>query len=133
MALYGYMTFRFLIRLRGGLIALIYQQTVEARAVDLGSINGLTLMGTDVERIVLNFQAIHEVWASLVDIAIAIFLLQRQVFLACLVPAAVTFSEISLAGIGLRYYFSLTCYPHSIHTGHIQVLSLGQGCPTGVD
>ncbi|KAF2253629.1 putative multidrug resistance-associated protein [Trematosphaeria pertusa] len=90
-ALYGYMTFRFLIRLRGGLIALIYQQTVEARAVDLGSINGLTLMGTDVERIVLNFQTIHEVWASLVDIAIAIFLLQRQMFLACLVPGGVTF------------------------------------------
>ncbi|RYP65462.1 hypothetical protein DL770_008992 [Monosporascus sp. CRB-9-2] len=90
-ALYGYMTFRFLIRLRGGLIALIYQQTVEARAVDLGSINGLTLMGTDVERIVLNFQTIHEVWASLVDIAIAIFLLQRQVSLACLVPGVVTF------------------------------------------
>ncbi|RYP65399.1 hypothetical protein DL771_008344 [Monosporascus sp. 5C6A] len=91
-ALYGYMTFRFLIRLRGGLIALIYQQTVEARAVDLGSISGLTLMGTDVERIVLNFQTIHEVWASLVDIAIAIFLLQRQVFLACLVPGVVTFT-----------------------------------------
>ncbi|ORY16438.1 ABC transporter [Clohesyomyces aquaticus] len=89
-ALYGYMTFRFLIRLRGGLIALIYQQTVEARAVDLGSINGLTLMGTDVERIVLNFLTIHEVWASLVDIGIAIFLLQTQVFLACLVPAVVT-------------------------------------------
>ncbi|KAF1976918.1 ABC transporter [Bimuria novae-zelandiae CBS 107.79] len=90
-ALFGYMTFRFLIRLRGGLIALIYQQTVEARAVDLGSINGLTLMGTDVERIILNFLTIHEVWASVIDIAVAIFLLQRQVLLACLVPAGVTF------------------------------------------
>ncbi|KAK7181162.1 ABC transporter [Paraphaeosphaeria sporulosa] len=90
-ALHGYMTFRFLIRLRGGLIALIYQQTVDARAVDLGDINGLTLMGTDVERIVLNFLTIHEVWASLMDIIIAIFLLQRQMFLACLVPALVTF------------------------------------------
>ncbi|KAJ4287156.1 hypothetical protein N0V90_012554 [Kalmusia sp. IMI 367209] len=93
-ALYGYMTLRFLIRLRGGLIALIYQQTVEARAVDLGSINGLTLMGTDVERIVLNFLTIHEVWASLVEIGIAIFLLQRQVFVACLVPGVVTFGKI---------------------------------------
>ncbi|KAF2444598.1 putative multidrug resistance-associated protein [Karstenula rhodostoma CBS 690.94] len=90
-ALHGYMTFRFLIRLRGGLIALIYQQTVDARAVDLGSINGLTLMGTDVERIVLNFLTIHEVWASLMDIIIAVFLLQRQMLLACLVPAGVTF------------------------------------------
>ncbi|KAJ4349626.1 uncharacterized protein N0V89_008242 [Didymosphaeria variabile] len=90
-ALHGYMTFRFLIRLRGGLIGLIYYQTVEARAVELGSINGLTLMGTDVERIVLNFLTIHEVWASLMDVIIAIFLLQRQMFLACLVPALVTF------------------------------------------
>jgi ATP-binding cassette subfamily C (CFTR/MRP) protein 1 len=89
------MTFRFLIRLRGGLIALIYQQTVEARAVDLGSINGLTLMGTDVERIVLNLLTVHEVWASLMDIFVAIFLLQRQMLLACLVPALVTFSKIS--------------------------------------
>jgi ATP-binding cassette, subfamily C (CFTR/MRP), member 1 len=89
------MNFRFLIRLRGGLIALIYQQTVEARAVDLGGINGLTLMGTDVERIILNFQTIHEVWASLLDIAVAIFLLQRQIFLACLVPGLVTFGEIT--------------------------------------
>ena len=119
------MTFRFLIRLRGGLIALIYQQTIEARAIDLGSINGLTLMGTDVERIVLNFQTIHEVWASLVDIAIAIFLLQRQVFLACLVPGVVTFSEISIADIEVWDCFSLIYYPYSIRTGHIQVLSLG--------
>ncbi|KAF2649718.1 P-loop containing nucleoside triphosphate hydrolase protein, partial [Lophiostoma macrostomum CBS 122681] len=88
-ALFGYMNFRFLIRLRGGLITIIYQQTVEARAVDLGGINGITLIGTDVERIVLNFRNIHEIWASLVDIAIAVFLLERQVFLACLVPSGV--------------------------------------------
>lgn len=90
------MTFRFLVRLRGGLISLIYQQTVEARAVDLGSINGLTLMGTDVERIVLNFLTVHEVWASLLDIIVAIFLLQRQMFLACIVPAVVTFGKLSI-------------------------------------
>jgi ATP-binding cassette subfamily C (CFTR/MRP) protein 1 len=99
------MTFRFLIRLRGGLIALIYQQTVEARAVDLGSINGLTLMGTDVERIVLNLLTVHEVWASLMDIIVAIFLLQRQMFLACLVPALVTFGKISIPTLD-----NLWCY-----------------------
>lgn len=87
------MTFRFLIRLRGALISLIYQQAVEARSVDLSDINGITLMGTDVERIVLNFLTIHEVWASSMDICIAVFLLQRQMLLACLMPAGITLSK----------------------------------------
>ena len=91
------MNFRFLIRLRGGLISIIYQQTLEARAVDFGDMNSVTLIGTDVERIVLNFLTLHEVWASLIDIAVAIFLLQRQVFIACLVPGVVTLGEVYVA------------------------------------
>lgn len=127
------MTFRFLIRLRGGLIALIYQQTVDARAVDLGSINGLTLMGTDVERIVINFLTIHEVWASLMDIIIAVFLLRRQMFLACLVPALVTFSKLSCLSLIISESHLTNALPRSFRIGHIQILVLGQGCPTSVD
>ncbi|KAK5991839.1 ABC multidrug transporter B [Cladobotryum mycophilum] len=88
-ATYWYHTSRFLIRIRGGLIAIIYQQTVRARAVDLGEINGLTLMGTDVERIVAGFKSIHEIWASLFDICIAVYLLEKQMFVACLIPVAI--------------------------------------------
>ncbi|KAJ5705884.1 hypothetical protein N7536_001573 [Penicillium majusculum] len=88
-ALYGYHTFRFTIRLRGGLISLIHTQTVRARAVDLGEITAITLMGTDVERIASGFRSIHEMWASLIDIAVAIFLLERQLGVACLVPAVI--------------------------------------------
>ncbi|KAL4935954.1 hypothetical protein BDV06DRAFT_205947 [Aspergillus oleicola] len=87
--LYGYQTARYMIRIRGGLISLIHQQTVNARAVDLGETTAVTLMGTDVERIVNGFKVFHELWASLLDIAIAIYLLKRQVGAACLVPAAI--------------------------------------------
>ncbi|QKX54680.1 uncharacterized protein TRUGW13939_01768 [Talaromyces rugulosus] len=52
----------------------------------------LTLMGTDVERIMVGFRSIHELWASLVDIGIATYLLQRQVYVACLVPSALVFA-----------------------------------------
>ncbi|PYH40847.1 putative ABC multidrug transporter [Aspergillus saccharolyticus JOP 1030-1] len=86
-ALSGYQTFRFTVRLRAGLISLIHRQTVRTRAVDLGEITAVTLMGTDVERIVTGFKSIHDLWACLVDIGVAIFLLARQLGVACLVPA----------------------------------------------
>jgi ATP-binding cassette, subfamily C (CFTR/MRP), member 1 len=52
-------------------------------------------MNTDVERIVSSFRYIHETWASLVDVGIAVWLLERQLFLACLVPTVI--------GLGTSY------------------------------
>jgi hypothetical protein len=46
-------------------------------------------MGTDVERIGRNLQSIHEIWASIIEIGVAIWLLEQQVFLASLAPVAV--------------------------------------------
>ncbi|KAL4985081.1 hypothetical protein BDW68DRAFT_189949 [Aspergillus falconensis] len=94
-ALYGYQNFRFVIRLRGGLISLIHKQTMHARAVDLGETTAITLMGTDVERIVSGFRSIHELWASLTEVGIAVYLLERQVGVACSVPAVIVVVFIS--------------------------------------
>lgn len=49
-------------------------------------------MGTDVERIGYNFLQIHEIWASIIEIGVAIWLLEQQVFLACLAPVVVILS-----------------------------------------
>ncbi|KAL8782676.1 MAG: hypothetical protein Q9213_005184 [Squamulea squamosa] len=46
-------------------------------------------MGTDVERIVVSFRSIHEVWASLLDVGVATWLLGRQLSVACIVPAVI--------------------------------------------
>ncbi|KAJ5542894.1 hypothetical protein N7535_005316 [Penicillium sp. DV-2018c] len=94
-ALYGYFTFRFTIRLRGGLISLIHRQTVRARAVDLGGNTAITLMGTDVERIASGFRVVHEMWASLIEIGVAMYLLERQVGVACIVPALIVLVFVS--------------------------------------
>ncbi|KAJ5718166.1 ABC transporter integral membrane type 1 [Penicillium malachiteum] len=88
-ALYGYYTFRATIRLRGGLISLIHRQTINARGVDLGETTAITLMGTDVERIATGFRSIHDLWGCPIDIGIAIYLLKRQVGVACLVPSVI--------------------------------------------
>ncbi|KAL6871928.1 P-loop containing nucleoside triphosphate hydrolase protein [Trichoderma novae-zelandiae] len=87
-SLYTYETSRFIAKLRGGLIALVYQRCLAIRAADEGDISAVTLMGTDIERIASAMQLLHETWGSLVDIAIACWLLERQLFLACLAPIA---------------------------------------------
>jgi len=74
---------------RAGLISMLYKKTTELRHVDLQDSAAITLMGTDVERIVVSFKAIHEVWASLLDVGVAVWLLERQLFVACVVPAII--------------------------------------------
>lgn len=68
------------------MVALIYRRTLEIRDVDHGDITAIALMGTDVDRVVNSLQMLHEVWASLLDVSIAVWLLERQLSLACLAP-----------------------------------------------
>ncbi|KAH8195528.1 hypothetical protein TruAng_010313 [Truncatella angustata] len=85
----SYQTTRFTTRLSSGLIGLVYRETMRARTVDLGETTAIALMGTDVERISQNFIMIHEVWAAVIEVGVAIFLLEQQIFIACLAPIAV--------------------------------------------
>ena len=65
---------------------------MKARTADLRETTAIALMGTDIERIGFNFLQIHELWASVIEIGVAIWPLERQVFLACLAPVIVIFS-----------------------------------------
>jgi ABC-type siderophore export system fused ATPase/permease subunit len=82
---------------RAGLISILYWKTtlLAEENVKEGAI--LTLMGTDVERIVDSFRSLHEIWASIIEIAVALYLLQHQVYLACLVPAILSLGEPDLS------------------------------------
>ena len=64
-------------------------------------ITAVTLIGTDIERIVASFLSIHELWASLLDIAIVLWLLEQQVYAACVMPAL-----IALIFIGITFKVS---------------------------
>ncbi|ETS75107.1 hypothetical protein PFICI_13591 [Pestalotiopsis fici W106-1] len=94
----SYQTTRFITRVKGGLIGLIYQETMKARTVDLGPNTAVALMGTDVERIGQNLQSIHEMWASIIEVGVATWLLEQQIFLACLAPVAVIIIIVAITG-----------------------------------
>ncbi|KAL1869218.1 hypothetical protein Plec18167_007884 [Paecilomyces lecythidis] len=97
-AVYWRQTFRLGTMLRAGLISTLYQKTTLLGEGDVKGSAVLTLMGTDVERIVNSFRSLHEIWASIIEVAVALYLLQRQVSLACIVPAIISLACVFGAG-----------------------------------
>lgn len=65
--------------MRGNLISLIYNKSMTLKYAGSGDKAAVSLMSTDIERISMGLPALHEYWASVVEIAIAIWLLERQV------------------------------------------------------
>lgn len=90
--MYQYQNSRFVTRLRGSLTALVYQQALQLHEADKGEVTPMAILSADIPQIVAGFQFLHEVWASIVDIAIATWLLERQLSLACLAPVALVLS-----------------------------------------
>ncbi|KAB8258546.1 ABC transporter [Aspergillus pseudonomiae] len=82
----GIANFRFVTRVRGALITTIYHHTLQTRVADSGDITAVSLMGTDVERIVNGLELFHETWGALAEIAVACWLLGRQLSVACIAP-----------------------------------------------
>jgi hypothetical protein len=65
--------------IRGGLISLIFQKTLQLDTDAITDSAPVTLMSTDIDGITLGFQNIHEIWGDLVQVAIGLYLLQTQV------------------------------------------------------
>lgn len=92
-AAYMHLTNRLITMLRGGLVSIIYAKTMEISITALDESGSMTLMSADVERITESFVFIHDTWGSIVEVGIAIFLLERQLGLACVGPAAIAIAS----------------------------------------
>ncbi|KAJ5655123.1 ABC transporterintegral membrane type 1 [Penicillium lividum] len=74
---------------RSGLIAMIHEQTLALQSTGSKTGDAVALMGTDTTRITSSMRSLHEIWASLLSIIIAIWLLEIQVYVACILPAII--------------------------------------------
>lgn len=57
----------------------------------------VTLMSTDVDGVASGLQKIHDIWASVVELGLGVYLLQRQVGAACflvLIPTICTWNSL---------------------------------------
>ena len=80
---YKHYTFRFITQIRGGLVALIFGKAIELDAATAKDTAAVTLMSTDIDGIAAGVTSIHDVWASVIELGIGQYLLQRQVGPAC--------------------------------------------------
>ncbi|KAJ6125118.1 hypothetical protein N7471_012435 [Penicillium samsonianum] len=93
-------TFRLITMIRGSLVPLVYRHTMRLDVGIARDSAALTLMSVDIERISSGLQHVHEVWASPIDIGLALWLLERQLGLAVVAFAAI-FVVCTLLGLGV--------------------------------
>ncbi|EME84586.1 putative ABC transporter [Pseudocercospora fijiensis CIRAD86] len=85
---YSYSHERWLCMARSRLMEALYFHTLMGSSSALSKAEGLTLMGTEVERIRTGFRSLHELWSCPLEAAFAIWLLFQQVGPAALAPLA---------------------------------------------
>lgn len=93
---YQQLTFRLLAMIRGALIGLIYEKLslAPAGSADASDSAVMTLIGTDVERIGETwYLLISEVWACVIQLVIAVWLLERQLGAVCIAPVMLALSK----------------------------------------
>ncbi|RDW58727.1 hypothetical protein BP6252_13203 [Coleophoma cylindrospora] len=91
-AWYQHLSNRVITMVRGCLVSLIYRQTLDLSSAALSgqSSSALTLMSADVQRVGSGMTALHELWASTLEIGIALWLLERELKISVLAAVAVT-------------------------------------------
>jgi hypothetical protein len=81
--------YRAVTMVRGGLISLISDTTLLLDADSVRESAAVTLMSTGVDRIVAGVENLDFIWASPIEIAVALYLLDRELGLSCLVPLGI--------------------------------------------
>ena len=73
------------------MVPLIYAKALQldSTSANINSSAALTLVNTDIETITQGIVMLHDTWGSLLEIGIAIYLIWRQLGVACLVPVAI--------------------------------------------
>ncbi|KAK1624645.1 P-loop containing nucleoside triphosphate hydrolase protein [Colletotrichum phormii] len=81
-----HLVFRYATMMRGCLVLLIYEKTTSMSITGAEEAAAVTLMSTDIERIVNGMSKIHESWSTLLQMAVALALLYRQLRVVFIVP-----------------------------------------------
>ena len=92
---YQHQVFRAVTMFRGAMVSLIYTRTLKLQAGIYDESAALTLMSADLNRITNTMIVIVQVWAQVVEVALGIWLLERQLGWVCVAPIVVVMSKAS--------------------------------------
>lgn len=88
---------------RSVLVTEIFLRTTQAR-IDVSDENAaVTLMSTDMERIDIGFRSLHEVWASVIQAALASWLLYNQLGIVFVAPIGVVLASFIVLVIFMKF------------------------------
>lgn len=91
MNIYWYYHLRTITKLRSILVTAIGKHTTAVNVQLLEDPKSpVTLMSNDVERAVQGIRYLHELWANAVQAGVAVYILERQAGIACVVPVGIT-------------------------------------------
>lgn len=101
-AVYWYLQERAVYMARGMLAGAVYRKSLEAKLSAADSSVALTLMSTDIDRIIQGLLSIHELWANILEVALASWLLSRQIGASFVAPLIVVVLCVVLSAILAR-------------------------------
>ncbi|EQB45813.1 ABC transporter [Colletotrichum gloeosporioides Cg-14] len=102
---YSHAVYQLTTTLRGGLVSIIFRKSLGLDATIASQAKAVTLMSTDIDAIASGVKDLHEIWASVLELGIAVYLLNLQIGAACfvvIIPAVVCsfITERATDGIG---------------------------------
>ncbi|KAK2756862.1 ABC multidrug transporter [Colletotrichum kahawae] len=103
--IYNHAVYQLTTTLRGGLVSLIFRKSLGLDAATAGQGKAVTLMSTDIDSIAGGVKDLHEIWASILELGVAVYLLNLQIGAACfvvMIPAVLCslITERATDGIG---------------------------------
>lgn len=69
--------------LRGSLVALIHDKTLDLSSDKLHDSAPVTLMSTDIDGLTTGVQNLHDIWADFIQVGVGVYLLEQQVGVSC--------------------------------------------------
>ncbi|KAI1853220.1 hypothetical protein JX266_001926 [Neoarthrinium moseri] len=93
---YSHRAFRMATMLRGTLITAIFRKTIEISITTADNSASVTLMSTDVDTIVRAMRQVHDLWADMIQVAVATWLLSRLIGPAAVAPVVVCLLSLSI-------------------------------------
>ncbi|KAB8223905.1 P-loop containing nucleoside triphosphate hydrolase protein [Aspergillus novoparasiticus] len=105
-ACYQHLGYRATTMLRGGLMAIVFQHMMNQPLGSIDESSAISLMGTDIEMLAEYFQStVCEIWANILQLGLATWLLQTQVGAACIAPIVVVII-FTVASLGMGHAVS---------------------------
>jgi ATP-binding cassette, subfamily C (CFTR/MRP), member 1 len=86
---YKHQLFRCITSFRGAMIAFIFNRALHLPDGVYNESKAVSLMGTDIDRICVSIERVHEVWAQLLEVLIGVSLLGLQLGWICVLPVAI--------------------------------------------